>query len=45
MLKSCFNQGKKEIICKHLALINVPAVTTEKILNTLTKSFKEKSIP
>ena len=41
---SYFNQGKKEV-CKHLASINVPAVTIENILNTLINLFKEKSIP
>ena len=40
-----FNQGKKEVVCEHLALINVPAVTTENILNNLTNLFKEKPIP
>ena len=30
-----FNQGKKEVVCEYLALINVPAVTTENILNNL----------
>ena len=42
---SYFNQGKKEVACKHLASINVPAVTIENILNTLINLFKEKSIP
>ena len=45
VLVSYFNQGKKEVVCEHLALINVPAVTTENILNTLINFFKEKSLP
>ena len=42
---SYFNQRKKEVVCEHLASINVPAVTAEYILNTLIYLFKEKSIP
>ena len=44
VLVSYFNQGKKEVVCEHLASINVPAVTTENIFNTLI-NFKEKSVP
>ena len=45
VLVSYFNQGKKEVVCEHLPLINVPAVTTENIFNTLINLFKEKSVP
>ena len=45
VLVSYFNQGKKDIVFEHLILINVSAVTTENILNTLINLFKKKSIP
>ena len=46
VLVSYFNQGKKEVVCEHLTLINVPAVTTENILNTSINLFlKKKSVP
>ena len=41
VLVSYFNQGKKDIVFEHLILINVSAVTTENILNTLINLFKK----
>ena len=41
VLVSYFNQGKKDIAFEHLILINVSAVTTENILNTLINLFKK----
>ena len=41
VLVSYFNQGKKDIVFEHLILINVSAVTTENILNSLINLFKK----